>query len=424
VRLGPGGRAVLDDVRVTRQRDGGAARVKMSCPGDPSAFINAAGDLDLVAGLTVLATATGPVARLADGTLLTEFVADGAPTGPDRGPVVVKGHFRHGDETVSAKITWSRMDSDEGLHADVECAQAAAVGLRAGLLRKHLGVALNVLTADGPRNIQAEAGQTLTGVRKTLCGDPLPEPGSPRTLISFSLSGEATAHELALAAMTDEALLAVRHLVPGSSAGVDVITNYEVQARAARDALAAAGVLVREQPGRGIEALREVKVLYPFIERVRDRAASLAASGEKKARTEIAAYQRALDAFRIFRSRETLVTLDHEGERMAQRYPARGSGNGPLENAVLEIAREAGEARAAYTTEHAGTVLSRLERLADLLAGVTGYEPMAAVYYRTIVTRFGHLEGDDAFGRRVQRAREQFEKLRREYPDAIPGRPK
>ena len=68
--------------------------------------------------------------------------------------------------------------------------------------------------------------------------------------------------------------------------------------------------------------------------------------------------------------------------------------------------------------------LRRLERLADLLAGVTGYEPMAAVYYRTIVTRFGYLEGDDAFGRRVQRAREQFEKLRREYPDAIPGRPK
>ena len=72
---------------------------------------------------------------------------------------------------------------------------------------------------------------------------------------------------------------------------------------------------------------------------------------------------------------------------------------------------EASEARQAYYTEHAGAELSRLERLANLLAEVKGYEPMAAIFYRTIVDRFGHLEGDDSFGRRVIRARDRYNEL-------------
>ena len=112
------------------------------------------------------------------------------------------------------------------------------------------------------------------------------------------------------------------------------------------------------------------------------------------------------------------------GTAMAERFPSRGAGDGPLENSVAEIAAAAQEARTAYYTEHAGTVLSRLERLADLLASVEGYEPMAAIYYRTIVERYGHLEGDDSFGRRVKRAREQFHALSGKHATAIPDRPR
>ncbi len=424
VRLGKGGRATVDDVSVTRAGDEGTQPAEVDCPGDASAWLTNSGGLDMAAGLTVLSVGVGPIARMADGTILRDFQADSAPTGDAKGPFVVKGSFRHGDETVSAKITWSRMESDEGLHADIECAQAASVGLTSRLLRAHVGVAMNVLTADGPRSIQAAPGQTLEHVRKTLGGNPNPEPGSPRTLITFAPGGDPLLNSLELEAAVDDALIDVRHFTKGQSAGIDVITNFDVQARAAQEALTSAEGLVSKEPGRGLKALREVVLLYPFIKSVRDRAANLAVTEEAKARAEIATYRKALDNFRIFRSGDTLVTLEQESERAAQRYPSRGAADGPLENEVKTIAVAAQEARNAYYSEHAGTVLSRLERLADLLAGVSGYEPMAAVYYRTIIERYGHLEGDSSFGRRVKRAREQFHKLQKENREAIPDRPK
>ncbi len=422
VRLAAGSSARVDDVSITRKPGGGAAPIEVDCPGSPSAWVNASGGLDIVTGMTVLAVGSAPVARLEDGTVLTDFVADDV-SGGEQGPVTVKGHFRHGEETVSAKITWTRMENDEGLHADIECAQAAAIGLTARMLKAHVGVAMNVSTADGPRSIQAAPGQTLKHVRRTLGGNPNPQAGQPRTLLTFAPGGEAVGNSLELHEATDSALLDVRHFTQGQSATIDVVTNFEVQSRAAEGALTAAEQAVRQTPGRGIEMLREVALLYPFNERVRDRAQSLALTSEQAARTEIAEYRKALDEFRIFRSRDTLRVLEEKGAAVGQRFPSRGAGNGPLENAVAETAAAAQEARTAYYTEHAGTVLSRLERLADLLANVEGYEPMAAIYYRTIVERFGHLEGDDSFGRRVKRAAEQFDALRKDNAEAIPDRP-
>jgi hypothetical protein len=424
VRLGNGGSASVDDVSVTRETGGGTAATEVDCPGDARAYVNASGGLDVVRGMTVLGVGAAPVARLADGTVLTDFVADGAPEGAENGPVAVKGHFRHGDDKVSANITWSRMDNDEGLHAEISCAQAEAVGLGARLVRAHVGAGINVITADGPRSIQAAPGESLAGVSKTISGNPNPEPGKPRTLFTFAMGGEAKGNTLEVHAATDAALLDIRHLSAGTNATIDIITNYEVQSSAAQERLSEAERTVRQSPGRGIEMLREVAILYPFNERVRTRAQTLARSAEQEARAEIASYRTALDEFRIFRSADTLAVLEEKGAAVAERFPSRGAGNGPLENSVAEIAAQAQEARTAYYTEHAGTVLSRLERLADLLANVTGYEPMAAIYYRTIVERYGHLEGDDSFGRRVKRAREQYDMLRKENADAIPGRPK
>ncbi|MDJ0520437.1 MAG: FHA domain-containing protein [Planctomycetota bacterium] len=424
VRLGKGGNASIDDVSVTREPEGGVQPVEIETPGNARAFVNGSGGMDVVTGLTVLGVGAAPVARLADGTVLTDFVADGAPQGSGSGPVSVAGHFRHGDEQVPASITWRRMENDEGLHADIACEQADAVGLAARLVRAHVGAGMNILTADGPRSIQAAPGEMLPGVRKTLSGNPNPEPGKPRTLFTFAVGGEATGNSLEIHAATDAALLDVRHLSKGTSASVDVITNYEVQRDAAAEALATAERTVRQQPGRGIELLREVAILYPFNERVRNRAQTLARSAEQEARTEIAAYRAALDAFRIFRSADTLAVLEEKGQAMTERFPSRGAGNGPLENGVAEIAAAAKDARTAWYTERAGNVLSRLERIADMLANVAGYEPMAAIYYRTIVERFGHLEGDDSFGRRVKRAREQYDVLRKDNAEAIPDRPR
>ena len=82
------------------------------------------------------------------------------------------------------------------------------------------------------------------------------------------------------------------------------------------------------------------------------------------------------------------------------------------------------EARAAWYSDNAGRELTRLERLADLLANVKGYEPMSAIFYRTIIDRFGHLESDDSFGRRVQRAKAKYDELAKAHGDSIPALPK
>jgi len=421
VRLAPESSATLDDVSVTREAGAGKPAREVDCPGDPKAFLDPSGSLDIVNGMTVLVVGAGPVAVLQDGTVLSGFRADEVE-GSGTGPFTVKGHFPHGDDKVTAKITWSRMETDEGLLAQVECAQASKVGLSARMLRAHVGVSLGVVTTTAG-SIQAAAGETLDGVRRTLCGNPNPEPGKPRTLVSFVPQGDAASNSLSLHDAVDSGVLDVRHWSAGGSAGFNVVTNYNVQLKAAQEALIDGQRLVTQQPGRGIEALREIVAIYPYIESVRDQARSTADKADSAARKEIAGYRKALADFRIFGSRDTLVLLDEQTARMAERYPARGATSGEHENSVAEITAQASEARAAWYSDNAGRELTRLERLAELLVNVKGYEPMAAIFYRTIIDRFGHLESDDSFGRRVLRAKEKYGDLQAKHGEAIPALP-
>ncbi len=422
VRLGPNGSATLDDLSITRASNAGDPARELDCPGDPKAYLDPSGTLDIVNGMTVLVVGAAPFVTLADGTTLTAFMAGGPAEGQGTGPFTVSGHFSHGDEKVSAKITWARMDNDEGLLAQIECAQAASVGLSARLPRAHLGVSLGVVTSTAG-SIQAAAGERLEGIRRTLCGDPIPAPGRPRTLVSFVPQADATGNALSVHDATDSAVLEIRHASKGTSASFYVVTNYDVQLQAAQEAYIDATRLVKTQPGAGVEALREIVAIYPFIESVRDQARALADKADVAARKEIAGYRKALADFRIFRSRDTLVILDELSERMQQRYPSRGATNRELESDVAEITAEADDARVAWYSDNAGTELTRLERLADLLAGVKGYEPMSAIFYRTIIDRFGHLESDDSFGRRVSRAKEKYAELHKQHAAAIPDLP-
>lgn len=420
VRLAPGSSATVDDVSLTIEDNAGEPAREVDCPGDPKAYLDPSGGLDIVNGMTVLLVGAHPVVELQDGTVLTGFLADEIQ-GSGTGPFTVKGHFPNGDDKVSASITWSRMDNDEGLHAQIESAQAAKIGLTASMPRAQVGVSIGVVTTAAG-SIQAAAGETLEGVRRTLCGNPNPDPGTPRTLVSFVPEGEATT-TLSLHDAVDGALIDVRHMTDGGSASMHVVTNYGVQLKAAQESLLAARRLVDRQPGRGIEALREIVAVYPYIEAVRDQARSVADKADSEARTEIEGFQQALADFRIFGSRDTLVVLDERIARMAERYPSRGATNGEHENRVAEITAQAADARAAWYSENAGRELSRLERLAELLSNVQGYEPMAAIFYRTILDRFGHLEADDAFGRRVKRAKERFDALQKSHGDSIPALP-
>ena len=421
VRLSPDSSATIDDVVVTQEDEAGAPAREVDCPGDSKAWLNAGGGLDVVSGMTVLLVGARPVVTLQDGTTLTGFMADDIQ-GSGTGPFTVKGHFPHGEDKVSASITWSRMETDEGLHAQIECAQAVRSGLSVQMPRDHVGVSINVVT-NAAGSIQAAAGETLDGVRRTLCGNPNPEPGSPRTLVSFVPEGDAAGNALSLHDPVDAALIEVRHTSDGGSTAFQVVTNYSVQLKAAQEALIAATRLVNQQPGRGIEALREIVAIYPYIETVRDQARAAADKADAAARKEVETFDKALADFKIFGSRDTLVALDKRIASMAERYPSRGATNGEHENRVAEITAKAAEAQQAWYSDNAGRELTRLERLAELLANVQGFEPMAAIFYRAIVDRFGHLASDDSFGRRVQLAKERFEALAAKNAGAIPALP-
>lgn len=408
VRLGADASATLDDVEVTRESGAGLAARELACPGDPKAWIHPSGGLDLINSLTVLIAGMHPIARMPDGTVLSTFSADEAPTGGEEA-VEVRGTLSSGEVSAPASISWGAAESGDGLLATITCEGAQAVGLDAHVLRAHVGDGINVLTAQGPRSISAGAGEGVGEVQKTLSGDPKSTGGRPRTLVTIAPQGEAAGNALELLDAADEAALLLRHWSAGSSARFIVVTDFEVQSRAAQDALDAAETEVRQRPGSGIRMLREVAVLYPFNERVRNRAVQVAEESERAAREEIGAFSQALAAFRIFRSADTLAALDGQSRALSAKYPAGGTG--PLETAVHELRAEADEALALYYSEHAGAELSRLEKLGDLLADLEGYKPMAAIFYRTIVDRFGHLEGEDSFGRRVARARTRFEQL-------------
>ena len=124
-----------------------------------------------------------------------------------------------------------------------------------------------------------------------------------------------------------------------------------MQSRAANDDLNEAEALVRREPGRGIEQLRRVAALYPFNERVHNSALSQADEAERDARKEIDAYREALQDFRIFRSADTLVALEKKTAEILERYPSRGDANGPHENSVAELTKEAVAARAASSLD-------------------------------------------------------------------------
>jgi len=429
VRVGPEGSATLDDLEITADSASDSQAVEVPCPGDCDAYLNASGDIDIVNGLTVLVVGAGPAVRLADGTVLTEFVADALPGAAEAGgtgALKVEGHFVHGEKNVPVSITWSQMGEKEGLRADVQCAAAEAVGLSTRFVRPHLEQGLNVLTVEKAGSISAAAGQTIEGVRKTLGGEPRAVGGRPRTLVTLAPGGEAGASTLELHDADDGMLLDLRHMTLGTSAVVDMITNYEVQSRLALEALTSAERKVRTHPGLGIEMLREVALLFPFVESVHEKATALARKAEVDARAEVTEYGKALHEFKVFRSKGTLANLDKKTAAMGERYPDRGASNGTLETDVAAINVEGAEARSDYYGEHAGSELARLERLADLLAEVEGYEPMAAIFYRTIVDRFGHLGGADSFGRRVERAQKRYEELVKdpEVGSAVPALPK
>lgn len=409
VRLAPGASATLDDVDVEYAEEPGRGRAELAPPGESRATWRPRAGLDLITVQTVLVAGAVPVVRLPGGEILARFVPDPDGIEADAERLAVQGAFEDGPEPVPARWSWTR--TEEGLAFECECAGAAAVGLDLGLLHAHLSEGVNLFTETGARTLAAAPGQTVSGVLKCLAGDPRGEGGRARTLVTVVPTAAPQASGLELHAGPDPALLRLRFLSPGAAAGYALLTNFEVQQRAAQDRLQAARALGGRRPAEAIDALRALAQEFPFLRALRDDALQQADELERRARQEIDAFAEAVDEFEIFAGAEELARAEERGQALLERFPGRGEASGALEQDVAALAARLAERRAEYLLENAGKELGRLARLAGLLADTEGYRPMAVIYYREIVRRFGWLEADERFASLVRGARDAITQL-------------
>ena len=376
------------------------------------------GRVDLVNNFTVLFAGAGPVVRTADGQWIDDFQVESVSG------TTAKGHLVAGEQRWPTTAAWS-VGGEDGLDVRVRVDGApadAAVGVRMGMPRAHLGGGVDLLTTEGPRTVGAEAGEPVAGIRKLLAGAPRAEENRPVTLVSVSPADAQTPGQAVLRDATDPALLDVALLTVGVSASLHFVTDPRPLAAEARERLTEAQDLLRTDPGQGITALKAFATEYPFQEGMRERALQAAAKREAEAWKDVDGLREALRVFRIFRSQESLADLEKRANKLGQEFPA-GKAGGALSQQVAELRAEADIARRDYLRRGAGRDLTRLSRAAQMLSGEDGYQPMAAMFYEIVVRKLTPLAGDPSFQARLDEAQGALKKLKSKYADSIPPLP-
>lgn len=406
VRAEAGASGKLESVRVVRGGEGSLTSI--ASPGSSSAYAEPNGAVDLVDSVgRALALGLTPVA-MKGGATMRHFVAESVTGGGDT--VTITGAFEDAEDAMPATVTWTK--TEEGLAAKVDCAGADSVGLSAGLVRSRVGDLVNVLTPAGARALAASGGQGFKAVRKTLAGNLDEEGGGRTSLVTFVTDDGA---ELKLSDTSDSSLLAATHWLGGASASVALVTDYTLQSKQAQTALSEAQAVLRDQPGVGIEKLRQVAVEFPFEPALVEVALEAAATRETRAKADIDALERALHEFKIYRSDESLATAVSLRDRLAKEFPPRA--DGLLERRVEELVAGVDSERATYFQEVKGPELNRLEELAALLSATDGYKPMAVLFLRTIEREFADVQADTPMGRRVAQAKATLATMLKSNPN-------
>lgn len=424
VRVGPEGRLTLESIRLEEgtAASGGELLAVAGVPGTVKAWVSPTdGSLDLVEGLAMRFVGARPVARRSDGTVLSRFVVESVST--EGSAVVAKGRLRAAgseDEGVAATIRWSA-GGEDGLQASVTV-EGATAGLVVELPRDHLADGIRLLTERGPQTASARAGSEAEAVRKVLSGS---ADDGGAGLVTWSPAGEqATLARVQLADALDASLLEMRLFGEGSSASFHTVTDYEPSRRTAQQRLSAARLQLADQPVAAIADLRGIAQEFPFNEGVREEALRLASNRERELADLVDEAAAALRANQIFGSEDTLATATDKVRSAAtllgldgQQAPPEGSS--PVVVRAHELMVALGEARAAHIARAAGAEVGRLERLASMLQGVEGYEPMAALYLRILVDRFGEGPPDPTLEARLEQARARLQALRSEYSSSL-----
>lgn len=159
---------------------------------------------------------------------------------------------------------------------------------------------------------------------------------------------------------------------------------------------------------------------------MRDRAMTAAAKREETAWKDVNALQEALQKFSIFRSNATLHDLETRANQLGAEFPMGSDPTkaGPLPRRVAELRKEAEIARRDFLTRGVEKNVQRLERTANMLKEIEGFEPMAALYYEVIVQKLAPLSADPTFKSQLDKARGELEALRTKHADAIPPLPR
>jgi pSer/pThr/pTyr-binding forkhead associated (FHA) protein len=431
VRVAKESSAKLDDVRF-EPGSGGTSPVSLEGGRDVDAVVASTGALDLTRTATVLVVGASPWATLADGRVV------GGPAGfraksvsRDDGGVRVDGTLADGKGDVPGSVAWRR--SAEGVVGKVTVEGATSVGLSADLPRAHVETeGISALGAFSPARLESKAGQTLDGAKKVLVGDPAPRPlgnpekpegTRPQTLLAFVSQGGQPDLRLDVSDADDPGQLRLTLWRKGTSVEVAIVTDFEGERAQAQTDLSAAVALAGKTWGAGIRRLREVAQTYPFEKGVRDTALAEAAKAEDAASKAIRALAAAVTDAEVYGSDDAIAAAEKRvGELSAQFEPTDRGFGAP----VAENAQKVRALRLKHDVAKAAPEAKRLVRLAEMLENEKGFQPLAAVYYDDVVTRFGSLEaaGGD-LAALVKQARERRDELLKneEVRKAFPARP-
>ena len=313
-----------------------------------------------------------------------------------------------GETKLPATVTWSK-DVD-GVRAVVDVSGAAASGLRFGLPRAHLADGVNLLTGEGPRTVSAAAGAALAegstsssraSRRRWASGR---SRWSPSRVRSLGAEGGPSAEGSFEVRLRPTATMprAPRRRLPRRRRGGRAALHHRLRqaepARAGapdrRDASAPHG------PGHG-HPCAEGRCAGVPVQRAGARRGDEA--GRRSRAQGVGGHREARGGAQGRSASSSRPRRWRTSRARRRRWPGRTSPPrapaGPLEQRVGELVAESTEARRDFNARGAGAD-SRAPRSGwpTCCASEEGYEPMAAMFLKILVERYGDLRSDPAPG--------------------------
>jgi hypothetical protein len=202
---------------------------------------------------------------------------------------------------------------------------------------------------------------------------------------------------LAVEDTDDQGLVRLLHELPGAKVEFAILTDFEQQKKAAKEALAAAKVLARTEPGPAHRRLLQVAQEYPFEASVVTESLQLAATLESTAKKDVDGLRESVQAFTILGSTAALDDMLKRAKALREAFLAGGEPppEGAIETDVPGLVKRAEALAGGHAVERALPDLDRFENVGRMLEETPGFEAMAALVYRSITQNYASLAKAD-----------------------------